>query len=124
MREFFYLEGAYLIFGAIVIGVAAFVATRPFMSKGALKKAMMGTIGVVALFIGLHYYMTTQRMAEVKTAFENGQTILCESRMLRKAAQFVEIRNDPVIGWKLEGDYFVSPHYTRPFFTARCIVKQ
>ena len=124
MREFFYLEGAYLILGAIVLGVAVFVATRPFMSKGALKKAIVGTVTTVAVFIGMHFYLTTQRMAEVKRAFSEGRAILCESRMLRKAAQFIEIRNDPAVGWKLDGDYFVSPHYTRPFFTARCIVKK
>jgi hypothetical protein len=121
MYTFFYLEGAYLILAGIILLITLFVTTRPFMQKGAVKKGLFGVGGVLALMIGAHYYITTGRMAEVKEAFNQDKTILCESRMQRKVAQVVRIRksND----WHLEGDNFVSPNYERPFFSARCIVE-
>ncbi len=121
MKNFFYLEGAYLILGGIILLVALFVSTRPFMAKGAWKKGLFWVSVVLAVLIGAHYKVTTNRMEKVKTAFENGKTILCESRMLRKAAQVVYIKKEN--DWSLKGDDFVSPNYARPFFSARCIVK-
>ena len=121
MKNFFYLEGAYLILGGIILLITLFVGTRPFMSKGAAKRGLMWVTLVLALAIGGHYTATTNRMAKVKSAFENGQVILCESRMQRKVAQSVIIQKSNE--WFLEGDNFVSPNYTRPFFSARCIVK-
>ncbi len=121
MGNFFFLEGAYLILGAIILLVTLFVGTRPFMSKGAWKRGLLWVSLVLALMIGAHYKVTTNRMAEVKAAFEQDKAILCESRMERKAAQTVSIQksND----WSLENDNFVSPNYNRPFFAARCIVE-
>jgi hypothetical protein len=121
MQNFFILEGGYLILGFIIILVTLFVTTRPFMSRGAMKKGLTGVILILAFFIGAHYYVTANRMESVKSAFEKDQPIICESRMQRKAAQSIIIQksND----WSLEGDNFVSPNYSRPFFSARCIVK-
>jgi len=121
MKNFFYLEGAYLILGGVIMFITVFVATRPFMSKGALKKGLFGVTLVLAVMIGAHYAMTVNRMNEVKAAFEKDLPILCESRMLRKVAQTVTVQKSRE--WSLEGDNFVSPNYSRPFFTARCIVK-
>ncbi len=121
MKNFFYLEGAYLILGGIILLITVFVATRPFMSKGALKKGLFWVTLVLAVMIGAHYAMTVNRMNEVKAAFEKDLPILCESRMLRKVAQTVTVQKSRE--WSLEGDNFVSPNYSRPFFTARCIVK-
>ncbi|WP_457597118.1 hypothetical protein [Hydrogenimonas sp.] len=120
MKEFFYIEGAYLILGAIVLLITLFVTTRPFMGPGAVKKGMAGVSLFLALAIGAHYWVTTSRMAEVKAAFEAGKPVICESRLIRKGAQSLIIRKK--LGWRLEGDYFVSDHYVRPFFTARCVV--
>jgi hypothetical protein len=122
MQRFLYLEGAYLILAAIVLLITLFVTTRPFMGRGAVKKGMGAVTLFLAAAIGLHYYITTKRMAEVKRTFEKGGKVLCESRMLRKAAQSIEI-SKRYGDWRLEGDYFVSPHFERPFFTARCIVQ-
>jgi len=97
------------------------VTTRPFMSKGALKKGMLWVSLVLAFFIGLHFKITTDRMSEVKMAFNEGKTVICESRATRKVAQSVDINKRRE--WKLEGDIFVSPNYSRPFHTARCLVK-
>ncbi len=121
MENFLFLEGAYLILGGIILLVTLFVSTRPFMSKGAWKKGLFWVTVVLAVMIGAHYSITMNRMAEVKSAFEKGQEIICESRMQRKVAQTVTIQksND----WSLENDNFVSPNYSRPFFVARCIVK-
>lgn len=121
MKNFLFLEGAYLILGGIILLITVFVGTRPFMAKGAWKRGLLWVSLIIAVMLGLHYKVTTDRMEKVKTAFENGKTIICESRMQRKVSQSVYIKkaND----WKLEGDNFVSPHYTRPFFSARCIVE-
>ena len=121
MKNFFYLEGAYLILGGIILLITLFVTTRPFMSKGAAKRGLLWVTLVLAIFIGAHYKMTTNRMAEVKVAFENDKPIICESRMQRKVAQTVNIQKSKE--WSLEGDNFISPNYVRPFFIARCIVK-
>ncbi len=121
MKNFFFLEGAYLILGGIILLITLFVGTRPFMSKGAAKRGLLWVSLVLAVFIGAHYKMTSNRMEAVKAAFEKDQPIICESRMLRKVAQSVNIQKSKE--WSLEGDNFVSPNYSRPFFSARCIVE-
>ncbi len=121
MKNFFYLEGAYLILAGIILLITLFVTTRPFMSKGAVKQGLFWVTLVVAFFIGAHYSITTNRIAEVREAFENGKTIICESRMQRKVAQSVYIQKSN--NWTLEDNNFISPNYNRPFFIARCIVK-
>ncbi len=121
IKSFFFLEGGYLILGGIVLLITLFVGTRPFMSKGAAKRGLMWVSLVIAIMIGLHYNMTMNRMAEVKIAFEKDLEIICESRMVRKVAPYVMVKKSRE--WRLEGDNFVSPNYTRPFFSARCIVK-
>jgi hypothetical protein len=122
MARFLYLEGAYLILAVVILAVTLFVTTRPFMGRNAPKIGLSAVGLFLGMAIGAHYTVTTSRMEAVKEAFEKGEKILCESRMLRKAAQSIEISKD-VGSWRLEGDYFVSPYFERPFFTARCIVK-
>ncbi len=121
MQKFFILEGGYLTIAAFILLVTLYVTTRPFMAKGAFKKGMIGVSLVLAFFIGAHYIITTSRMAKVKAAFEEGKPVLCESRLLRKAAQSIVVKksND----WHIDGDNFVSPNFNRPFHTARCIVE-
>ncbi len=121
MQKFFYIEGGYLLLAVVILSVTLFVTTRPFMGKNAMKKGMAGVGTVLAFFIGMHYYITTKRMNEVKAAFSEGKSVVCENRIIRKGAQFVTIRKTN--GWELKGDNFVSPAYSRPFFTARCIVE-
>jgi len=54
MKNFFFLEGAYLILGAIILLITVFVATRPFMEKGALKKGLFWvTAGSPSSFHGI-----------------------------------------------------------------------
>ncbi len=120
MKNFFYLEGGYLILGFIVLLITLFVTTRPFMGKGAVKKGVGGVSIVLILAIGGHYWVTTKRMNEVKEAFERGEKIICENRLIRKGAQSIILSKK--LGWKLDGENFVSEAYSRPFFTARCII--
>ena len=120
--KFFYLEGAYLILAGIILLITLFVTTRPFMSKDAPKKGLTWVSIILVIFIGAHFYVTTSRIAEVKSAFKRGETVVCESRMLRKMAQSIRIKKG-IADWRIEGDNFVSPHYTRPFHMARCIVE-
>ncbi|MCB4765549.1 MAG: hypothetical protein LGB00_07050 [Sulfurovum sp.] len=121
MKNFLYLEGAYLILGGIILLVTLYVTTRPFMSSGAVKKGLILITTILVFMIGTHYVVTTKRMKEVRIAFEQNKPVICESRMQRKVAQAVTIQRSK--GWVLEGKNFVSPNYTRPFFSARCIVK-
>ena len=121
MEKFFILEGGYLILAALILLVTLFVVTRPFMSSSAPRKGLSAVTLVLAFFIGMHYYVTTGRMAAVKSAFERDEPVICESRMLRKAAQSIVIQKSA--DWHMEGDNFVSPNYNRPFHSARCIVK-
>jgi len=121
MKNFLFLEGAYLILGAITLLITLFVTTRPFMAKGAVKKGLFWVTVVIAIMTSSHFYLTTNRMSDVKIAFEKDLPILCESRMQRKVAQTVTVQKSNE--WVLEGDNFVSPNYSRPFFSARCIVE-
>ncbi len=121
LKNFFFLEGAYLILGLFILLVTLFVASRSFMPKGSVQKGLFWVSVVIALMVAGHYTVTTNRMAEVRTAFENDQIIICESRATRKVAQTVIIQKSNE--WRLEEYNFVSPNYSRSFFMARCIVK-
>ncbi|WP_456323296.1 hypothetical protein [Hydrogenimonas sp.] len=120
MKNFFFLEGGYLILGLFVLLITLFVTTRPFMGKGAVKKGLAGVSLILAFAIGAHYIVTMSRIASVKEAFEKDEPIICESRLIRKGAQSIILKKSQ--GWRLNGDYFVSDAYSRPFFAARCIV--
>ena len=122
LGKFFYLEGAYLILGGIILLITLFVTTRPFMSKSAPKKGLITVTLVLGLFIGLHFWITTKRINEVKAAFIAGKPVLCENRTIRKGAQSIEIKKG-IAEWRIDGDNFVSPNFVRPFHMARCIVK-
>ena len=121
MKEFFILEGAYLILAFLILAVTLFVTTRSFMSKNAPKKGLLSVSIVLAFFIGSHYYITTNRIQEVRNAFKNDKAVICESRANTKAAQSIIIKKE--YGWKINGNYFSSPNYERDFHLSRCIVK-
>ena len=121
IKEFFYLEGIYLIIGLFIIAVTIFVSTRSFMPKGALKKGLLYTTIVILFFIIGHFIITKNRMNSVKEAFYNDKTIICENRIYTKGSNFVEIKNNGI--WQLKNNTFINPNYSRDFFIARCFVK-
>ncbi len=119
--SFLELEGGYLAIAIFVLGVTAFVTTRNFMAKNSFKIGMLSVGAFFTLAILLHYFITIQRMNEVKEAFKNGNNVICESRATRKVAQSLTINQK--LGWTLEGDVFISNEYERGFHTARCIAE-
>jgi hypothetical protein len=78
MNNFLYLEGAYLILGGFALLITLFVSTRPFMAKGAVKKGLLWVSLVVAVMVGTHYMLTSNRMTDVAIAFEKDLPIICE----------------------------------------------
>jgi len=121
MNTFLELEAGNLTIAAFFIMIALIVATRPFV-RASFKKGLLGVfIGFFTLIIGGHYYITSQRMEEVKTSFEAGTEIVCENRMHRKSAQGLVVSK--ALDWKLDGDIFVNELYNRGFHSARCIMK-
>jgi energy-coupling factor transporter transmembrane protein EcfT len=119
MELFFKLEAGYLGIALFVLIITLIVTTRSFVAKGIWKKslAIMGVI--MGLFIGLHYFVTTNRIYEVEKAFNSGEKVVCESRAIRKVSQSVLIEKSN--NWDLQNHMLSSPNYSREFFTARCI---
>ena len=119
MNTFFELEGAYLAIGLFLLGCAAFVTTRPFMPKGAFKKGMISVGMLIVTLVSAHFYVTTSRMDGVKEIFNEGGTVICENRMMRKVSRSVLISQE--LNWRVEGDLLTSDDYERDFHTSRCI---
>ncbi len=119
--QFLELEGGYLVIGGFILAVAIFVTTRAFMPQNSFRKGVGGVFVFLSIAIFSHYLITTNRMNEVKIAFENGKNVICESRATRKVSQSVIINQK--LGWKIEDDILVSSQYERGFHTARCIVE-
>ncbi|MAD42181.1 MAG: hypothetical protein CL623_07295 [Arcobacter sp.] len=119
MELFFKLEAGYLGIGLFALLITLFVTSRPFMSKGSVKKGLIFMGPAIAMFIGMHYFVTSDRINTVETTFEEGGKVVCESRMIRKVAQSVTIEKSNE--WTLQNHMFSSPNYSRKFFSARCI---
>ncbi len=119
MDLFLELEVVYLVIGAFLLSVTAFVTTRDFMPKVAFKRGMLLVGGFVAILISIHYNMTTTRMEGVKKLFNAGDTIICENKMRRTISRSVLLSKK--MGWRLEGDLFKNDDYERAFHTSRCI---
>lgn len=119
MELFLELEAGYIGIGLFTLLITLFVTTRPFMPKGSVIKGLIFVGPAIIMFIGMHYYVTSDRMDGVETAFENNKKVLCESRAIRKVAQSVTIEKSNE--WTLKDHKFSSPNYSREFFTARCI---
>lgn len=113
------LEAGYLGIAAFALIITLFVTTRPFVPKGSYKKGLFFVGSASLAFIGVHYFVTSDRMVGVEEAFNNGKKVVCESRMVRKVAQSVTIEKSNE--WTLKDHMFSSPNYSREFFTARCI---
>jgi len=119
MDRFFELEIPYLVIMLFFLVVTAFVTTRDFMPKVAFKRGMIGVFSLFAIMIGLHFYVTSNRMEGVKKIFNKGETVICENKMRRTISQSVLISKK--LGWRIEGDYFKNPDFERDFHMARCV---
>ncbi len=121
MDSFLTLEAGYFVIAAFILAVTAFVTTRPFMSKNAFKKIFPAIFLFLIFAILAHFYITTQRMQTVKTAFEEGKIIICENKKNKSMGRTVVVQKGKN-EWVIEGDLFVSKLYSRGFHTARCVV--
>jgi len=119
MDLFFKLEIAYIVIGVFILSVTAFVTSRDFVPKGAFKKGMLYVGAFVSIMIGLHYNMTTSRISNVESMFNNGDTIICENKMRRTISNSVLLSKK--MGWRVEDHLFKHPDYERDFFSARCV---
>lgn len=119
MGLFFQLEGGYIGIAVFALLATVFVTTRPFMGKGLWKKGVPIVGIMLSLLIGAHYMVTKDRMDSVEETFNSGGKVICESKMIRKVAQSVEIEKSK--GWELNDHMFSSKNYARDFFSARCI---
>jgi energy-coupling factor transporter transmembrane protein EcfT len=117
--KFLELEAAYLVIGVFILIITAIVTTRSFVGKNAFKIGFTGVFIFLSICILLHYFITTNRMEEVKNRFNENNPVICENKIERKIEQSIIITKE--LGWKLEGDIFVNPQYIRGFHTARCI---
>lgn len=121
MEKFLELEAGYLVIGFVILAVTLFVTTRPFFTTKAIKIGMLSVSLFLSFAIGGHFKITTDRMFAVKSAFNAGEMVICESRAQRKVAQSVDVIKTNE--WSLDEDVFSSPNYSRVFHTARCLVK-
>lgn len=119
MELFFELEIVYLIIGAFILSITAFVTTRDFVAKGAFKKGMIAVGAVLSLMIGTHYYMTTSRMHNIEEIFNSGETVICENKMRRTISRSVLLSKE--LGWKMQDHLFKHADYERDFHSSRCV---
>ena len=91
MELFFKLEAGYLAIGLFALAITLIVTTRSFVPKGLWKKAIPLMTMLLAIFIGTHYFVTSQRINEVENAFNNNEKVICENRAIRKVSQSVTI---------------------------------
>jgi len=118
MELFFELEIVYIVIGIFILTVTAIVTTREFMPPVAFKRGMLSVSTMLILMISFHYFMTTTRMDGVKEIFNEGESVICENKMQRTISRSVIISKE--LGWRLEGDLFVSDNHARDFHTSRC----
>lgn len=119
MELFLKLEAGYLGIAIFALAITLIVTTRSFVAKGIWKKSLAIMTIIVGFFIGLHYIVTTNRIYEVETTFNDGGKVICENRAVRKVSQSVIIEKSNE--WVLNNHMLSSPNYNREFFTARCI---
>lgn len=119
MDLFLELEIVYIVIGAFILSITAFVTSRDFVPAGAFKKGMLIVGAFVAVMILFHYNMTTSRMNGVEKMFNDGDTIICENKMRRTISKSVLLSKE--MGWKMEDHLFKHVDYERDFHTSRCV---
>ena len=123
MSTFFELEAGHLLIGLFILMVALFVGTREFVGNGkAWKKVVPLTLISIFGFISVHFFTTNSRMSEVKSYFNSGGAVICESKAVRKVAQTIIIDPKSTQNWVLIDNMFHSPEFSRGFHSSRCLV--
>lgn len=119
MDLFLELEIVYIVIGAFILSITAFVTSREFVPAGAFKKGMLIVGAFVGIMILFHYNMTTERMDGVEKMFNDGDTIICENKMRRTISKSVLLSKE--MGWTMENHLFKHVDYERDFHTSRCV---
>ena len=119
MELFFELEIPYIAICIFFLIITAYVTTHSTLPKSSFKYGMIGVISIFGGMIMAHYFTTVSRMDGVKKLFNDGEAIICENKMRRTISQSVVLSK--ALGWRLEGDKFVSDDHVRGFHTARCV---
>ena len=135
MDLFLELEIVYIVIGAFILSITAFVTSRDFVANrevhdvdgnvidtiptGSFKKGMIAVSIFVLILILFHYNMTTTRMNNVESMFNKGDTLICENKMRRTISNSILLSKE--MGWRLEDHLFKNPEFERDFFTSRCV---
>ncbi len=80
VNNFIQLEGGYMVIAIFFLAITAFVTTREFMEKGLFKKVFPAVFLFFVIAIGIHHYITIDRMKTVQKAFHDNKVIICESK--------------------------------------------
>ena len=119
MELFIELEIAYIVIGIFFLVITAIVTTQSTLPKSSFKYGMVGVTAIFAGMITAHYFTTITRMDGVKELFNKGETIICENKMHKTISRSVLVSKE--LGWRLEGNLFVSDDVARDFHTSRCV---
>ncbi|NPA81394.1 MAG: hypothetical protein GXO31_02170 [Epsilonproteobacteria bacterium] len=116
MADFFREEAVYIFIALFVFGITVFIATRPFIAKGA-RKAIPIVGGLLLLGLIAHYNYIKNHIKEVKEAFREGKNIICVDKTTKLGGILIHKG-----AWRIEGDEFVNPH-SRRYNVRQCIVE-
>jgi len=116
--KFLEIEGGYIAIAIFFLIITIIVTTRSFMPKKALKNGLLIVGSIQIVFIGFHYYFTTERMKSIALLFHQGKTVLCENKESLMGSQAIIINKKA--GWMLKDGIFSNPNFYRSFHSARC----
>ena len=115
--DFFKEEFLHILISLFVLGIAAFVVTRPFVQLPAKK--ILGVVGgVLAILLILHYSWRIHHIQKVREAFKAGKNILCLDKTNKIG--YVLINSGE---WRLQNDEFVHPEFPRNYNIRECVVE-
>jgi hypothetical protein len=120
MYQFLSIELPYIIISVFILGVVLFIGSRDFISPIVLRRGLPGVAIFLVIAVLAHYVVTTSRIIEVTTAFENGNTILCSERRSKMGDRSIEVRKGDV--WHIEDGHFVNLENDK-FSISQCLVK-
>lgn len=117
--EFLELESAYIVIAIFILIITTIATTRSFSPKNSFKKIFPIVFIILFVAIFTHYKITTSRMAEIETLFNEGKTVLCENRTKLEYTKSIQINQNS--GWILQNHIFSNKDYFKSFHSARCV---